>query len=120
MWAFVPFSSSSPVRTGCCCGALVPLRDGWDRDRIVEAVQAQGVPCLHGGSSEIYLEKAFDGTGFRPPERLLVARELGETSLMFLVDHTLSAADMHAVADAVERVMREAARLQRPDEAVHG
>ena len=83
-------------------------------------MQAQGVPCLHGGSSEIYLEKAFDGTGFRPPERLLVARELGETSLMFLVDHTLSAADMHAVADAVERVMREAARLQRPDEAVHG
>ena len=85
------------------------LRDGWDRDRIVEAVQAQGVPCLHGGCSEIYREKAFDGTGFRPPERLPVARELGETSLMFLVDHTLSAADMHAVADAVERVMREAA-----------
>nr|WP_051076746.1 DegT/DnrJ/EryC1/StrS aminotransferase family protein [Thioalkalivibrio sp. ALgr3] len=85
------------------------LRDGWDRDRIVEAVQTHRVPCLHGGCSEIYLEKAFDGTGFRPPERLPVARELGETSLMFPVDHTLSATDMHAVADAVERVMREAA-----------
>ena len=86
------------------------LRDGWDRDRIVAAVQAEGVPCLHGGCSEIYREKAFDGTGWRPPERLPVARELGETSLMFLVDHTLSAADMHAVADAVERVMGDGVR----------
>ena len=61
-----------------------------------------------GGCSEIYREKAFDGTDFRPPERLPVARELGETSLMFPVDHTLSETDMHTVADAVERVMRAA------------
>lgn len=85
------------------------LAAGWDRDAVVAAVQAEGVPCLHGGCSEVYLEKAFEGTGYRPPERLPVARELGETSLMFLVDHTLSATDMHAVADAVEGVMREAA-----------
>ena len=86
------------------------LRGGWDRDRIVATVQAAGVPCLHGGCSEIYREKAFDGSGWRPPERLPVARELGEISLMFLVDHTLSAADMHAVADVVERMMGDGVR----------
>jgi dTDP-4-amino-4,6-dideoxygalactose transaminase len=84
------------------------LRAGWDRDAIVDALQARGVPCLHGGCSEVYLEKAFDGTGYRPAERLPVARELGETSLMFLVDHTMGEADMHRAADEVEAVMREA------------
>ena len=85
------------------------LGDGWDRDAVVAAIQASGVPCLQGGCSEVYLEKAFDGTDYRPPQRLPIARELGETSVMFLVDHTLSEADMHTVADAVERVMRTAA-----------
>jgi dTDP-4-amino-4,6-dideoxygalactose transaminase len=84
------------------------LRAGWSRDRIVEAVVAQGVPCLHGGCSEIYREKAFDGTVFRPAAALPVAQELGETSLMFLVDHTLTTEDMRKVADAVSGVMKDA------------
>ncbi|MFY0992438.1 DegT/DnrJ/EryC1/StrS family aminotransferase [Halomonas sp. C05BenzN] len=86
-------------------GALGP---GRDRDAIVAAIQARGATCLHGGCSEIYRERAFDGTGFRPAERLPVARRLGETSLMFLVDHTLSIDTMHRVADAVEAVLHEA------------
>jgi len=85
------------------------LQPGWDRDAVVEAVQAQGVPCLHGGCSEIYLEKAFEGTGYRPAERLPVARRLGETSLMFPVDHTMDANDMLAIASALESVMNKAA-----------
>lgn len=85
------------------------LRPGWDRNRIVQAIQAQGVTCLHGGCSEVYLERAFDGTGYRPTKRLPVARDLGETSLMFLVDHTHLTAQMHQLADVVEAVMHEAA-----------
>jgi dTDP-4-amino-4,6-dideoxygalactose transaminase len=81
------------------------LAAGWTRDRIVEGIAAQGVPCLHGGCSEIYLEKAFDGTTFRPATRLPVAMELGETSLMFLVDHTFTTADMERVADAVTQTL---------------
>jgi dTDP-4-amino-4,6-dideoxygalactose transaminase len=42
----------------------------------------------------VYLEKAFDGTGWRPAERLPVARELGETSIMFLVHPTLTQAEV--------------------------
>lgn len=84
------------------------LAPGWDRDRVVEAIQAEGVPCMHGGCSEVYLEKAFEGTGFRPTERLPVARELGETSVMFPVDHTMAVENVNAIADAVERVMGRA------------
>ncbi len=66
------------------------LPPGWSRDRVMEAIQARGVPCYTGSCSEVYLEKAFDGTGWRPVQRLPVAQELGETSLMLLVHPTLS------------------------------
>jgi dTDP-4-amino-4,6-dideoxygalactose transaminase len=85
------------------------LKADWNRDRIVEAVSAEGVPCSVGSCSEIYLEKAFP-TSMRPAERFQTARELGETSLMFAVHPTLSEADMHDLARAVEKVMRRAAR----------
>lgn len=86
------------------------LAAGWDRDRIMNAVTAQGVPCFSGSCSEIYLEQAFVHAGYGPQERLPVAQELGETSLMFLVHPTLSAHDMMRVADAVDAVMVQAQR----------
>ena len=89
---------------------LEVLRDDWDRDRIMNAVTAQGVPCFSGSCSEIYLERAFRDAGYGPVQRYPVARELGETSLMFLVHPTLSEQDMHHVADVVDRVMLQAQR----------
>ena len=65
------------------------LRPGWSRDRIVAEVTAKGVPCFSGSCPEMYDEKAFTRAGLQPPSRLPVARELGATSLMLLVDHTL-------------------------------
>jgi dTDP-4-amino-4,6-dideoxygalactose transaminase len=86
------------------------LKSGWNRDRVIHEITAKGVPCYSGSCPEVYLEKAFDGTGFRPKERLAVARELGETSLMFLVHPTLTEQDMHATVAAVAKVMESAAR----------
>jgi dTDP-4-amino-4,6-dideoxygalactose transaminase len=70
------------------------LGQGWTRDRIVDEIVAEGVPCFQGSCSEVYLEKAFDGTGWRPTTRLPVAKELGETSLMWLVHPTLTTEEM--------------------------
>jgi dTDP-4-amino-4,6-dideoxygalactose transaminase len=84
------------------------LRAGWDRDRIMQEVGGRGVPCMVGTCSEIYLEKAFDGTGLRPRTRLPVARALGDTSLAFLVHPTLSPADLEIVGAVVADVMCEA------------
>jgi dTDP-4-amino-4,6-dideoxygalactose transaminase len=86
------------------------LRKGWDRDRIMAAIIAEGIPCFSGSCSEIYLEKAFEREGLRPGQRLPVARELGETSLMFLVHPTLEQKDMEDICRAVEKVMRAASR----------
>ena len=84
------------------------LKADWDRDRIMNAITAEGVPCFSGSCSEVYLEKAFDGNGLRPAERLPVARELGETSLMFLVHPTLTEEHMQQTIAVVQKVMSEA------------
>jgi dTDP-4-amino-4,6-dideoxygalactose transaminase len=80
------------------------LGPGWSRDRIVDAINAEGVPCYQGTCSEVYLEKAFDNTGWRPAERLSVARELGATSLMFLVHPTLTENEIEKTAQAIQSV----------------
>jgi dTDP-4-amino-4,6-dideoxygalactose transaminase len=85
------------------------LREGWTRDRVLEAVNAEGVPCAVGSCSEIYLEKAFPES-MRPAKRLEVARALGETSLAFMVHPTLTERDMQDTGRAVAKVMRAAAR----------
>jgi dTDP-4-amino-4,6-dideoxygalactose transaminase len=82
------------------------LAAGWTRDRIIEAVMAQGVPCYQGSCSEVYLEKAFDGTGWRPEQRLPVARELGETSLMLLVHPTLTDDEIAQASLVLDSVLR--------------
>jgi dTDP-4-amino-4,6-dideoxygalactose transaminase len=84
------------------------LAPDWSRERIMLAIQAKGVPVYTGSCSEVYLEKAFDGTGWRPAQRLPVARELGETSLMFLVHPTLTDAEIDQTCAALVSVMRDA------------
>ena len=86
------------------------LKASWSRDWIMAAVNAEGIPCESGSCSEIYLEKAFDQGALRPKERLPVAKQLGETSLMFMVHPTLSADDMEDVVRAMDKVMRVAVR----------
>ncbi|MDA8631267.1 DegT/DnrJ/EryC1/StrS aminotransferase family protein [Litoricolaceae bacterium] len=84
------------------------LVEGWSRDRIVEEINARGVPCYTGSCSEVYLEKAFDNTCFRPKERLPVAKELGETSLMFLVHPTLTDAEIKKTVQVIHEVLEKA------------
>lgn len=84
------------------------LKDGWSRDRIMNTITAKGVPCLSGSCSEIYLEKAFQNAGYGPKERLPVAQELGETSLLFLVHPSLDQEHMHHMADIIFSILEEA------------
>ncbi|SES62696.1 DegT/DnrJ/EryC1/StrS family aminotransferase [Thalassotalea agarivorans] len=81
------------------------LAEGWTRDRIVDEINQLGVPCMQGSCSEVYLEKAFDNTGFRPEESLPVAKELGETSLMFLVHPTLTEGELETTCHAIREVL---------------
>ncbi|MEC9444088.1 MAG: DegT/DnrJ/EryC1/StrS aminotransferase family protein [Pseudomonadota bacterium] len=81
------------------------LPEGWTRDAIIAAINEQGVPCFSGSASEVYLEKAFDDTGLRPEIRLPIAKQLGETSLMFLVHPTLIEAEITQTVQALDKVL---------------
>lgn len=90
---------------------VLPERLGrqWNRDRIVAEITARGVPAYQGSCSEVYLEKAFDGTQWRPAQRLPIARELGDTSLMFLTHPSLTDAEIDRMCDTVRSVLKQAA-----------
>lgn len=86
------------------------LRTGWTRDRIVETCTKLGGAVFQGSCSEAYLEKAFDNTGWRPKERLPVARELGETSLMFLTHPTISDTELCHYSNVIAETLSQASR----------
>jgi dTDP-4-amino-4,6-dideoxygalactose transaminase len=85
------------------------LRAGWSRDRILAALAGKDLPAFSGSCSEVYRERAFDGTGLRPERPLPVARELGETSLMFLTHPTLTEADIALMRAGLDEVLADAA-----------
>lgn len=87
------------------------LQPEWTRDRILSEINARGVPCFSGSCSEVYLEAAFDGTGWRPEQRLPIAKELGETSMMFLVHPTLTEAEIDKTCEVIRDVMRQACKV---------
>jgi dTDP-4-amino-4,6-dideoxygalactose transaminase len=84
------------------------LAPEWSRDRIIQELVKNGVPAYSGSCSEVYLEKAFENSSFRPSYRLAGARELGETSLMFLVHPTLEPAHIQQTCDVLKNVMKQA------------
>jgi dTDP-4-amino-4,6-dideoxygalactose transaminase len=59
------------------------LPSGWSRDRIMQFINAEGVPCYSGSCSEVYLEHAFDNTNWRPKERLKMLSSLVKLVLCF-------------------------------------
>jgi dTDP-4-amino-4,6-dideoxygalactose transaminase len=86
------------------------LAPGWNRDRVLRSVQAEGVPIQYGSCAEIYREEAFIAAGFAPTGRLEAAARAHETSVAFFVHPTLTSADIHDVATAVRKVLQAATR----------
>jgi dTDP-4-amino-4,6-dideoxygalactose transaminase len=109
----VPAVSENYAHAAYKCYVFVEpqqLKADWNRDRILTEISALGVPCFSGSCSEVYLEKAFDDTGWRPEVRLSIAKELGETSLMFLVHPTLTEAEIQKTCEVIRCVMQQAVK----------
>ena len=86
------------------------LNEGWSRDRVMIEIAGQDVPCFSGSCSEIYREKAFTSGGFGPIAPLPVARELGETSLMFMVHPGLTPASLDQTTRIAADVLMRAGK----------
>lgn len=86
------------------------LRNGWDRNRVLAEINARGVPCFTGACGEMYREQAFSARGIGPSAPLPVARELGETSLVFNVHPTLEPGYLEHAAALAAEVIESATR----------
>jgi dTDP-4-amino-4,6-dideoxygalactose transaminase len=84
------------------------LLPGWNLERILEALNAEGIPCTVGACSEIYLEKAFVDAGIAPNRPLPVASHLADASLMFMLHPGLTEQDMRDTCTAIAKVMHAA------------
>jgi len=86
-----------------CYVQIVPdkLPNDWNRDSVINELVSLGVPCFSGSCSEVYKEKAFDNTHYRPQKPLDNAAMLGEISLMFLVHPTLTAEEITKTCKAI-------------------
>ena len=84
------------------------LSENWNRDRIINEIRASGYPAYQGSCSEIYLEKCFLDKGLNPKKRLKNAKALGDTSIMFLVDQTISNENMNKYAELIKHIIEKA------------
>lgn len=87
------------------------LKEEWSRERIINEISARGVPCYQGSCSEVYREKAFDNTAWRPAKPLLNAVELGETSIMFLVHPTLTNSEISETCSVAREILISASKI---------
>jgi dTDP-4-amino-4,6-dideoxygalactose transaminase len=58
----------------------------------------------------VYLEKAFENTGWRPVSRFPMAKDLGETSLMWLVHPTLTDTEIQKTVEVISLVLTKASK----------
>ena len=107
----VPALPDNDVHAAYKCYVFVRpqcLKPDWSRDRILNEIIDRGVPAFSGSCSEVYLEKAFDNTDWRPAQRLVNARELGETSMMFMVHPTLTDQEIALTCKVISEVVQQA------------
>lgn len=89
---------------------LENLKVGWNRERVIDELMLQGVPCSTGSCPEIYLEKAFNGSTGGKIARQKNAIKLGETSLMFLIHPSLTNDDIILMKSVISSVLSNAQR----------
>lgn len=80
------------------------LKNNLTRDEMMNQLNARGIPCFSGSCSEIYLERCFTDSNLNPEKRLVNAKILGETSLMFLLHPTLEKHDIEKAIKAVRSI----------------
>ncbi|NVK26110.1 MAG: DegT/DnrJ/EryC1/StrS aminotransferase family protein [Gammaproteobacteria bacterium] len=81
------------------------LAQDWTQDKLIEALNKEGLPAFSGSCSEMYLEKAFEH--FQQPV-LPNAHELSQASYMLLVHPGITNAQMAKMQSALTKVLKQA------------
>ncbi|QFT01741.1 L-glutamine:2-deoxy-scyllo-inosose aminotransferase (plasmid) [Labrenzia sp. THAF191b] len=93
------------------------MADSWSRDRILAEIAEAGLPAFSGSCSEIYREALFRDRGLGPDKPLPVAKQLGETSLAFLVDTTWEQERIIELAEKVASIADRSLAVSRKSPA---
>ena len=80
----------------------------WNRNLILEEINKKGYQALTGSCSEIYLEKCFKDEPFLPLKRLPIAKELGETSIMFQIHPSINSNEMEDYCNTIDSIFKKA------------
>lgn len=94
------------------------LKVGWDRDKLIAEFSAADCPVFAGSCSEIYREKVFAKL-FEDQTHLPGAKEMGETSLAFLVDPSWCEEELYDMLGRIKPIL-EAATSDRSHCAERG
>jgi len=86
------------------------LAEGWTRDRIIDAINAEGAPAQYGSCALVGDELAFRNADIPITFDLSGAQIAHETSIAFFVHPAASVGDMKDVADALQKVMAVATK----------
>ena len=86
------------------------LLEGWNRERIIYEINESGFPAFSGSCSELYKEKCFIKMYKDNLPNLKIAKELGDTSLMFLVHPTITEDNIYKYADKIKCVLKKASK----------
>ncbi|MCY4045149.1 MAG: DegT/DnrJ/EryC1/StrS aminotransferase family protein, partial [Cellvibrionales bacterium] len=112
---FAPIPTADIQHAWYKCYAFVDhsqFNQGWHRDRLVNELNALGLPCFTGICPEVYREKAIINKQLAPKTPLKNAQSLGESSLMFLVHPTLDEAYRHFAKATLKQVLSCAIDIQ--------
>jgi dTDP-4-amino-4,6-dideoxygalactose transaminase len=85
------------------------LKSDWNRDQVIRALVAEGIPCVSGACPEIYLERSY-AKSMAGIQRLPNAQYLGTTSLALLVHPTLDESFLSDCRVALEKVFDAATK----------
>ena len=84
------------------------LSKDWSREKIINKLTNDGFPAFSGSCGEIYMEECIKKLNMNPSKRLKNAKNLGETSLCFLVDPLINNNEMHEYATNIRKVLESA------------
>lgn len=115
-WLRVPELDLRATHAAYKCYVFVDtakLDPKFDRNFILNMLKKKSIPALQGSCSELYKEKSFSDENCRKVGKLTTCKELGDTSIMFMVHPTLRNEHIDYIAAALNEVDKHVS------EAVH-
>ena len=83
------------------------IKKKWTREVILKHLNKMGIECDVGSCPEIYREKIFKKLKLYPKKRLINAKLLGETSIMFPINPNASIKKVKLEVNSIKKILNK-------------